>query len=137
MRLVPPLLLLAALAACDTPGPGYSGVAPVRMHLGGSSFDIRVTGRRAEAIRVNAEWAPRLAAVGPQAVLAIERVSGCKVNRLTGDAARMVARLDCGAGPPPPPPSSGELFCDLDLHEDGETGSLYCVPSDQTFPQPG
>jgi len=134
MRWLPLFLLLTA---CNTPSPGFYGVEPVRMHLGGSTFDIRVKGRRAEAIRLNMEWAPRLASVGDKAVLAIEKVSGCEVARLKGDAALVEARLDCGSGPPPPRPPSGELFCEMDLHETGETGSLYCVPADQSFPQPG
>jgi len=129
--------LLLLLTACNTPSPGFYGVEPVRMHLGGSTFDIRVKGRRAEAIRLNMEWAPRLSSVGEKAVLAIEKVSGCEVTRLKGDAALVEARLDCGSGPPPPRPPSGELFCEMDLHENGETGSLYCVPADQSFPQPG
>ena len=79
--------LLLLLAACNTPSPGFYGGEPVRMHLGGSTFDIRVKGRRAEAIRLNMEWAPRLSSVGEKAVLAIEKVSGCEVARLKGDAA--------------------------------------------------
>ena len=136
MRPTACLVLIAALTACDRPAPAFRDVAPVRMHMGGATFDIRVRGRRAEAIRRTPQWAPRLAAVGVPAVLAIEAVSGCRVDRLRGDQARMVAALDCGTGPPPEPPPSGELFCELDLHEEGETGTLYCVPSEESWPQP-
>lgn len=136
MRQLAALALVAAIAACGTPGPAFRDVTPVRVHLGGSTFDIRVRGGRAEAIRLSPQWAPRLDAVGVPAALAIERVSGCRVARLRGDAARMVAALDCGSGPPPPAPRRGELFCELSLYEDGETGALYCVPADETWPRP-
>jgi len=136
MRIPACLLLIAALPACDTPGPAFRDVVPVRMHLGGSSFDIRVTDRQAEAIRLDPRWAPRLGAVGAPAVLAIEAVSGCRVARLRGDQARMVAALDCGGGPPPVPQRSKDLFCELDLHEDRETGTLYCLPARETWPRP-
>ena len=86
-----PLLLL--LTACNTPTPAFYGVDPVRIHLAGSTFDIRVKDRRAEAIRLNMEWAPRLSSVGEKAVLAIEKVSGCEVSRLKGDAALVEGRL--------------------------------------------
>lgn len=79
------LLSVLAIAACGTPSPEFSGVAPVRVKLGASVFDIRVAGRRAEAIRLNQRPAMRLASVGVPAVLAIERVSGCRVDRLRGD----------------------------------------------------
>ena len=127
----------AALAGCATPDTAYRGIPAVRMDMGGSLFDIRVKGRRAEAIRRNPQWAPRLASVGVPAVLAIEAVSGCRVARLTGDQARMQATLDCGVGPPPPLPGAGELFCEIDTHGDGETASGYCVPVDESWPRPG
>lgn len=129
---MPGLFVIVALAACDTSDPAFRDAAPVRVRLGGSVFDIRVAGRQAEAIRRNPQWAPRLAAVAVPAVLAIERVSGCRVARLRGDQARMVAALDCGGGPPPVPMPSGELICDLDLHDDEETGTLYCLPFEES-----
>ena len=115
------------LAACNTPSPGYRGVAPVRVDLGGSTFEIRVKGRRAEAMRINAEWAMRLASVGPRAIWAIEAVSGCKVDRLTGDQALMEATLDCGSGAPRPPQNAPDLACKLDEVE-GDYGLLFCTP---------
>ncbi|WP_193555912.1 hypothetical protein [Marimonas lutisalis] len=92
------LILLACvwLAACNTPHPRFAGIAPVRISVGQSAFDIRVKGREAEAIRLNAEWAPRPEAVAPRAVAAIEKVSGCTVRRLDGDQAQFFARLSCG-----------------------------------------
>lgn len=121
------LLILLVLGACGTPGPEFAGVAPVRVKLGASVFDIRVAGRRAEAIRLNPRPAMRLASVGVPAVLAIERVSGCRVDRLRGDQAMMRAALDCGAGAPEPRRRETYFECDaFDLDADG--GALICYP---------
>lgn len=121
------LISLVAVVACDTASPEFAGVAPVRVSIGETVFDVRVAGRRAEAVRLNAELAPRLASVGVPAVLAIERVSGCKVARLNGDQAMMRATLDCGSGTPRPLPRTAYLECDaFDLDE--EVGELICYP---------
>jgi hypothetical protein len=105
---IAPLLL----AACNTPGAGFRGVEPTRITAGGSTFDVRVVGVRAEALRLDTRWAPRLSSVAPQAVVAIERVSGCRVRRLAGDAALMTARLDCGQ-PLAPLPRGKTYDCDV------------------------
>ncbi|MGK7651515.1 hypothetical protein ACSQ76_03505 [Roseovarius sp. B08] len=126
MRL-PVLIPILAVAACATPGPEFSGVSPVRTKMGASVFDIRVAGRRAEAIRLNPQPAMRLSSVGVPAVLAIERVSGCRVDRLSGDQAMMRATLDCGAGAPAPKRRETYLECDaFELDADG--GELICYP---------
>lgn len=117
---------LCFLAACDTPGPGFHGLAPTRVTVGPSVFDVRVQGVRAEAIRVNSEWAPRLAAVAPRGLAAIEAVSGCRVRRLEGDQARMTARLDCG-GPLAPLPRVRRLDCDAHVITEG-IAELDCRP---------
>ncbi|MEM7075176.1 MAG: hypothetical protein AAF484_08825 [Pseudomonadota bacterium] len=110
--------VLGLLAGCNQPGQDFTGIEPVRVSFGPTQFDIRVMGQRAEAVRVNTQWAPNLAAVGPQAVLAIEKISGCRVVRLTGDQAVMQAAMDCGQGAPPPGPFPSEVRCDaLDLGE--------------------
>lgn len=123
-----PLLVGLGLAACNAPGPAFQGIDPHRIAVGGAVFDVRVDGRDAQAIRRNAEWAPRLAAVAPRGILAIEHVSGCRVARIAGDQAVMIAQLDCGTGAPPPPPP--HLFdCALEDFHDGY-GELTCVPRD-------
>ena len=122
------LLCLAALcfAACDTPGPGFRGVPATRVAVGQSVFDVRVDGNRAEAVRLNAEWAPRLEAVAPRAVKAIEQVSGCVVTKLGGDAALVQARLKCGkgGGRAEPLPERLDYDCDFEdgyvIHSTGE-----------------
>ncbi|MBZ8117321.1 hypothetical protein KUD11_01530 [Roseovarius sp. LXJ103] len=125
MRLL--LLPLAVLlAACDTPGPDFRGVEPVRISVGQSVFDVRVDGLRAEAIRLNAEWAPRLEAVASRGVMAIEEVSGCQVRDLDGDPAQMTARLNCG-GRKAPLPRGTEYSCDV-FAVSGGLAELSCEP---------
>ena len=94
-RIILVAALALALAGCNEPGPGFRGVPATRVTEGGSTFDVRVSGTRAEAVRINMQWAPNLDAVAPQARAAIERVSGCRVRRLGGDQALVVAYLDC------------------------------------------
>ena len=121
------VLTLGGLCACDTPGLRFHGIEPVRIQVGQSEFDVRVDGLRAEAIRLNMEWAPRLASVAPRGIAAIEAVSGCYVHKLDGDAAQMVARLDCGDGPPPPLPVKREYDCDILSVDDGHA-EVFCRP---------
>jgi len=113
LRVLLPGLVVLTLAACDTPGPGFRGVDPVRISVGKSTFDVRVDGTRAQAIRVNMEWAPRPAAVAPRAVAAIEQVSGCRVARLDGDQAVILAKLECGKGTAPRPPGPRAFDCEV------------------------
>jgi hypothetical protein len=108
------LLAVLFLIGCNTPGPSFRGVEPVRISVRGDVFDVRIDGVRAEAMRLNSRWAPRLDAVAPQGVAAIERVSGCRVRKLYGDAAMMTARLDCGQRLAPLP--RGNSY-DCDVYE--------------------
>ena len=109
---------LCLLAACALPPPEFRGVAPVRVMAGQSVFDVRVASRRAQAVRLTPEWAPRPDAVAPRALAAMQAVSGCRVVRLSGDAAVSEGALDCGAGPPPRPPVP--VYLDCDFHALGE-----------------
>ncbi|SEK44536.1 hypothetical protein [Roseovarius nanhaiticus] len=123
------ILIVAALAlmACDTPGPAFRGVEPVRIGLRGDVFDVRVDGVQAQAMRLNARWAPNLDSVAPNGVLAIEEVSGCRVRKLYGDAALMTARLDCGQKLEPLP--RGFAYdCDVYKIFDG-LAELDCRPN--------
>lgn len=118
-------ILFVVLAACNMPEPGFGDVAPVRITVGKSVFDVRVAGRWAEAVRLTPEWAPRPAAVVPRAVVAIEAVSRCRAVRLGGDQAVILAQLDCGAGPPPRPPPT--YICAVEDLGKGEA-DLVCRP---------
>lgn len=89
------LACLALAVACNAPSPAFRGIAPVRVSVEGSVFDLRIRGRHAQAIRVSRDWAPRMAAIAPRAAAAIAAVSGCDVPRLWGDQAVMEAVLIC------------------------------------------
>ena len=91
------LICLLFLSACNTAPLGFAGVEATRVVVGQSTFDVRVKGTRAHALRVNMEFAPNLAAVAPRAREAIEQASGCRMvpGTLTGDQASMTAELDC------------------------------------------
>ncbi|WP_210879868.1 hypothetical protein [Roseovarius autotrophicus] len=91
----PVLACLFLAVACNVPSPAFRGIAPTRISVEQSTFDVRITGRHAQAIRVNAEWAPRMAAVAPRAAAAIAAVSGCDAPRLWGDQAMIEAVLVC------------------------------------------
>ncbi len=109
-------LVFLCLAGCDTPSPGFRGIEPVRVSVDGSVFDVRVNDSKAEAIRLNSEYAPRLSGIAPKAVFAIEQVSGCKVTKLGGDQALIKAKLSCGGTPKTQHPAPPRLHyeCEID-----------------------
>jgi hypothetical protein len=90
------LAIMVLLTACSHPSPAFYGVAPARVTVGQSVFDVRLKGRHAQAIRRSREWAPRTIAVAPRAAAAIASASGCAVPRLWGDQAMLEAALICG-----------------------------------------
>jgi hypothetical protein len=99
MRIV--LVVLIFLAACNTPGPRFRGLAATTVTIEGSTFDVRVNGRLAEALRTNSDYAPRFGPIRDRAKQAMELVSGCVVKEVRGDQALATGILDCGAGGPP------------------------------------
>lgn len=117
-----PMLLILGLAACGGTSPDYWGIDATQITVGKSRFDVRIDGTRAQAIRRNVEWAPRLEAVAPRAMIAIEQVSGCEVTKLTGDAAVIEARLKCGAASALPPVLGWD--CDIDSFDGRLTGGV-------------
>lgn len=96
------LALFAALtlAACNNPSMHFAGIEPVRVTVMESTFELRRRQDRwdlVEAIRINAEYAPRLSQqLGRRAEIAIERTYGCPVDEIWGDATKMLAILKCG-----------------------------------------
>lgn len=92
--------LFLFLSACNSPHPHFRGIAPTTLTVDGSTFDIRVRNNLAEAIRTNAQYAPRLGPIEPRARSAIEMVSGCRVKEMRGDQAQLTGILDCGNGGP-------------------------------------
>ncbi len=95
LRCIFSLLLLTALTACNTPSPAFRGLPPTRVTVDGSTFDVRVREDRAEAIRINPEYAPRFGPIRTRAAAAMAQVSGCDVKAVGGDQALAVGILDC------------------------------------------
>jgi hypothetical protein len=93
MRVIYALPLL--LMACNTPSREFRDVVAQRVTVDGSSFDVRLRGTKAEAIRVNVQYAPRFGPIEGRAARAMELVSGCAVRTLTGDQAHAFADLSC------------------------------------------
>lgn len=97
------LLLFCLAAACNTPSAEFRGIQPVQVTVDGSTFDVRVHDKKAEAIRTNRQYAPRLGIIEPRAVVAMEQVSGCKVRKLKGDQAHLIGSLSCRKNDKAPP----------------------------------
>ncbi|MEL6563410.1 MAG: hypothetical protein AAFQ59_03120 [Pseudomonadota bacterium] len=93
-------VLFAVLAACNTAGPHFRGLPATTVTIDGSTFDVRVNGRLAEAIRTNTQHAPRFGPIQQRAGRAMEMVSGCTVKEVRGDQAQATGILDCGKGGP-------------------------------------
>ena len=81
------LWILLPLLACNTPSFEFSGVPAQRVIVEKSVFDVRMIGDRAEAIRINREWAPHLGYTAARFARAFEAASGCTVrpNSMQGD----------------------------------------------------
>ncbi|MEM6372476.1 MAG: hypothetical protein AAF727_06820 [Pseudomonadota bacterium] len=100
IRLALPVFVM--VTACHTAGPHFRGLPATTVTIEGSTFDVRVNGRLAEAIRTNAEYAPRFGPIRARAGKAMELVSGCTVKEVRGDQAQATGILDCGKGGPAP-----------------------------------
>ena len=94
------LCLFFLIGACNTAGPHFRGLPATTLTIEGSTFDVRVRGDLAEAIRTNPEYAPRFGPIRDRARRAMELVSGCDVKEVRGDQAQATGILDCGAGGP-------------------------------------
>ena len=111
MRHVLPLLVL--LTACNTAGPHFRGLPATTVTVQGSTFDVRVRGELAEAIRTNREYAPRFGPIRDRAGMAMAMVSGCTVKEVRGDQAQATGILKCnGSGPRYVPQTTGDVECE-------------------------
>lgn len=100
--------------ACNTAGPGFRGVDPVKVVEDGATFLIRVKDHRAEVIRTNAEPFPKFAQVAEKAKKATARVTQCTADWVVGDPAMMTIGLACNGQPAPPKPVRKPSFvCDI------------------------
>ena len=77
------------------PSIEFLGFGSATVTVEGSTFDVRVKGTVAKAIRTNLQYAPGTGQMGGRASVAIEQISGCKVKRFGGDQAVIFAELDC------------------------------------------
>lgn len=122
------ILIGAALSACNTPGPHFRGLPATRVTVDGSTFDVRVRDRLAEALRVNMEYAPRFGPIRDRAGVAMEQVSGCKVTEVRGDQALATGLLDCGSGPPPRTMTAGGQYECFAVDTLGPAKGYQCDP---------
>ncbi|MEP3442167.1 MAG: hypothetical protein ABJN72_11880 [Sulfitobacter sp.] len=90
--------IFLATASCNTAGPHFRGLPATTVTVDGSTFDVRVRGELAEAIRTNMEYAPRFGPIQERAGLAMAMVSGCEVREVRGDQAQATGILKCGKG---------------------------------------
>lgn len=95
MRLLVIIAMLIGLAACTAPSREFRGLPAQRITVEGSVFDVRVRGERAEAVRVNTQYAPRFGPIRARAGRAMTLVSGCEVKEVLGDQALALGVLDC------------------------------------------
>ncbi|MDF3381454.1 MULTISPECIES: hypothetical protein [Sulfitobacter] len=95
MRLLVIIVVLFSLAACTAPSREFRGLPAQRITVEGSVFDVRVRGERAEAVRVNTQYAPRFGPIRARAGRAMALVSGCEVKEVLGDQALALGVLDC------------------------------------------
>lgn len=95
------LLVFLLLASCDSPSPAFRGVEATRIEVDSTRFVVRWFGARAEVLRLNTDWSPRIGEIATQAEEAVETVSGCQAERIYGDVAKLTALLDCARSPDP------------------------------------
>ena len=90
-----PLLLLLLTAACDSPSLSMQNVPATRVEVSGMTFAVRRRDERAEAMRVSRHMLPSKRRTLDAGARAIEQATGCDANRIEGDQAIILARLDC------------------------------------------
>ncbi len=91
------IVLILLLAGCSSAGLQFSGVAPVRVVVDGSTFDVYARDGDVQAIRLSHELFPNKADTLARAIAAIEQATGCQVlaNSLAGDTALVKAKIRC------------------------------------------
>lgn len=95
MRLLLILAISVGLSACTAPSREFRGIPAQRITVDGSVFDVRIRGERAEAVRVNTQYAPRFGPIRERAGRAMAQASGCQVKEVLGDQALALGVLDC------------------------------------------
>ena len=96
MRLLLIIAVVIGLAACTAPSRDFRGLPAQRITVEGSVFDVRVRGERAEAVRVNTQYAPRFGPIRARAGRAMAQASGCEVKEVLDGSARRHAPIRRG-----------------------------------------
>jgi hypothetical protein len=96
------LAVILFFPGCNAAGPHFRGLEATTVTVDGSTFDVRVRGELAEAIRTNSEYAPGFFPIRERAGKAMALVSGCEVREVRGDQAQATGILKCGKGPRSP-----------------------------------
>lgn len=95
----PVLFILCALmlTACNGPSRDMRGATMTEITVEGADFRVFISGNRAQAVRTNFEFPANVRTVFPRAIIAMETVSGCRIDpaTVTGDAAMISAPLFC------------------------------------------
>lgn len=98
-----PLLVCLLLTACTTPSPDFIWAdAPFAFQtVNGMEFKVYYTRSYAQAVRESGFTQLPVQLLQARAVVAIARVTGCRVIRRTvrGGAVRTDARINCPARP--------------------------------------
>lgn len=89
--------MLFGVAACSSASPKFLNTTPQTLSVEGWEIDVYWRGTDAQAIRTNTVWGASKQDMQIRAAVAMEEVTGCRVDRrsLNGDAAVMNARLIC------------------------------------------
>ena len=98
------LLLLALLQSCTNTGYQFAAVQMVKGSQDGAQFDVRIGSNIAQTVRRNWAWNPSFQDVAHQSAVLIERLSGCEVRWITGDASVQTLGLACNGAPAAPTP---------------------------------
>jgi len=93
--------LVAGVAACDSPSPGFMGMPNKVVSVDGSRFSVYYSLYQAQAIRTNPQWRARRGEMMIKGAKAIMIASGCEVveKSLQGDAALIKADIKCEGAP--------------------------------------
>lgn len=89
--------LMLALAACSSPSVGFMGVAPETVVVEGWEIDVYALDGRAEAIRMTKDWDQSTALMKERGLIAVEQVTGWRIDRRTISGDGSIVRMRKGA----------------------------------------
>lgn len=110
------LLLLAMLPSCINTGYQFGGEPMDAGSQDGAQFNVRITSNIAQTVRRNWAWNPSFQDVAHQPAVLIERLSGCEVRWITGDASIQTLELAFDGALAAPTPRLKNVFT-CDSHE--------------------